>query len=151
MDDLDGEASWSRAIQEIFNRLDKAVRSLLCGSRPSCFPIENQHLAQWYHCARCWFLDGEARQSRAIQETSNRHHCAPGAGSRWGSTTVESHTRDFQPPHRGGWKSVGWLSTVVLPHREPAPGAVVPLRQVCLLYTSPSPRDKRQSRMPSSA
>ena len=25
------------------------------------------------------------------------------------------------------------------------------LRKVCLLYTSPSPRDKRQSRMPSSA
>ena len=25
------------------------------------------------------------------------------------------------------------------------------LRQACLLYTSPSPRDKRQSRMPSSA
>ena len=24
-------------------------------------------------------------------------------------------------------------------------------QQVCLLYTSPSPRDKRQSRMPSSA
>ena len=28
------------------------------------------------------------------------------------------------------------------------PGEVV---EVCLLYTSPSPRDKRQSRMPSSA
>ena len=26
-----------------------------------------------------------------------------------------------------------------------------PLSQTCLLYTSPSPRDKRQSRMPSSA
>ena len=26
-----------------------------------------------------------------------------------------------------------------------------PVRQRCLLYTSPSPRDKRQSRMPSSA
>ena len=25
------------------------------------------------------------------------------------------------------------------------------IRSVCLLYTSPSPRDKRQSRMPSSA
>ena len=25
------------------------------------------------------------------------------------------------------------------------------LRPICLLYTSPSPRDKRQSRMPSSA
>ena len=28
---------------------------------------------------------------------------------------------------------------------------VLRLREVCLLYTSPSPRDKRQSRMPSSA
>ena len=25
------------------------------------------------------------------------------------------------------------------------------IEQICLLYTSPSPRDKRQSRMPSSA
>ena len=31
------------------------------------------------------------------------------------------------------------------------PVAVVALCAVCLLYTSPSPRDKRQSRMPSSA
>ena len=30
-------------------------------------------------------------------------------------------------------------------------GAKVPVIKVCLLYTSPSPRDKRQSRMPSSA
>ena len=30
-------------------------------------------------------------------------------------------------------------------------GAVLPLYDACLLYTSPSPRDKRQSRMPSSA
>ena len=29
--------------------------------------------------------------------------------------------------------------------------AVKPLYTACLLYTSPSPRDKRQSRMPSSA
>ena len=28
---------------------------------------------------------------------------------------------------------------------------VFPNNEVCLLYTSPSPRDKRQSRMPSSA
>ena len=31
------------------------------------------------------------------------------------------------------------------------PGAVPGAVLVCLLYTSPSPRDKRQSRMPSSA
>ena len=30
-------------------------------------------------------------------------------------------------------------------------GSDVALLNVCLLYTSPSPRDKRQSRMPSSA
>ena len=29
--------------------------------------------------------------------------------------------------------------------------ALVPMRKGCLLYTSPSPRDKRQYRMPSSA
>ena len=29
--------------------------------------------------------------------------------------------------------------------------AVMALLYICLLYTSPSPRDKRQSRMPSSA
>ena len=28
---------------------------------------------------------------------------------------------------------------------------ICPLAKACLLYTSPSPRDKRQSRMPSSA
>ena len=33
----------------------------------------------------------------------------------------------------------------------PQPGAVVDAANSCLLYTSPSPRDKRQSRMPSSA
>ena len=31
------------------------------------------------------------------------------------------------------------------------PNSVQQLKQACLLYTSPSPRDKRQSRMPSSA
>ena len=29
--------------------------------------------------------------------------------------------------------------------------AIAPHKYTCLLYTSPSPRDKRQSRMPSSA
>ena len=29
--------------------------------------------------------------------------------------------------------------------------SLIALKQSCLLYTSPSPRDKRQSRMPSSA
>ena len=41
-------------------------------------------------------------------------------------------------------------------HMEPVKGGIryslgVNQNEVCLLYTSPSPRDKRQSRMPSSA
>ena len=43
---------------------------------------------------------------------------------------------------------LGSGSNVVLP--DALPGLTV-LMRICLLYTSPSPRDKRQSRMPSSA
>ena len=44
-----------------------------------------------------------------------------------------------------------WLRLKVVNHFQP----MVPKKHwgtfICLLYTSPSPRDKRQSRMPSSA
>ena len=43
------------------------------------------------------------------------------------------------------------LELVTCSTRRPAPGALSPQVKSCLLYTSPSPRDKRQSRMPSSA
>ena len=36
-------------------------------------------------------------------------------------------------------------------HQKDADGKVIEHDDNCLLYTSPSPRDKRQSRMPSSA
>ena len=43
----------------------------------------------------------------------------------------------------------------LLNQQDPAPQPSQPIEEewddVCLLYTSPSPRDKRQSRMPSSA
>ena len=44
-----------------------------------------------------------------------------------------------------------WQAQTV--HRKANPGYRVQLASLlsCLLYTSPSPRDKRQSRMPSSA
>ena len=46
--------------------------------------------------------------------------------------------KDVAQPANPGW----W---------PPAPGWWLLLFCICLLYTSPSPRDKRQSRMPSSA
>ena len=69
---LDGEAIWSRAIQETFNRLDKAVGSLLDGSRPSCFPIENQQLAQWLLPHRGPARDRSCRKSRWPDESACR-------------------------------------------------------------------------------
>ena len=40
------------------------------------------------------------------------------------------------------------MNGLAIQHRKDVP---IPWNIVCLLYTSPSPRDKRQSRMPSSA
>ena len=52
----------------------------------------------------------------------------------------------------GGKASADWsVSGVSIDSRSLEEGDLfVPLKD-CLLYTSPSPRDKRQSRMPSSA
>ena len=107
MDDLDGEARWSRAIQETFNRLDKAVGSLLDGR------------GGW--------------KSLVWLSTSLLPHREPAPGA-----VVFSMGKQYgQEPHRRipsrrlevCWTALdrraGWLSTVVLPHREPAPGAVV--------------------------
>ena len=46
-----------------------------------------------------------------------------------------------------------WLAEISERLAEPSETPVAPfaVNQICLLYTSPSPRDKRQSRMPSSA
>ena len=57
-------------------------------------------------------------------------------------------------PMRSGWN--GWLfsEAVVIRKgvgRKSKRNVVVVEMRTCLLYTSPSPRDKRQSRMPSSA
>ena len=49
---------------------------------------------------------------------------------------------------------LAWLlgSQPARPVAQPSPAASAqPAPEPCLLYTSPSPRDKRQSRMPSSA
>ena len=67
--------------------------------------------------------------------------------------TLESHGVNTEPTHacescvfsNGKWyrnKDIDFITLIFLKNH---------LESVCLLYTSPSPRDKRQSRMPSSA
>ena len=50
-----------------------------------------------------------------------------------------------------GWKGINESDMILMPDVDSA--VLDPFFQdkTCLLYTSPSPRDKRQSRMPSSA
>ena len=56
-----------------------------------------------------------------------------------------------------GWKGISeppeeeYEPEMGLQKREPIPEDDLDMTPICLLYTSPSPRDKRQSRMPSSA
>src|SRR5665213_140330 len=46
-------------------------------------------------------------------------------------------------------REVDFVGLTILPHRNP--GADTKNIRSCLLYTSPSPRDRQKSRMPSSA
>ena len=57
-----------------------------------------------------------------------------------------------QPPvdSQGNLYSI-WLKLSLMGHNQSEIEAILNGVTPCLLYTSPSPRDKRQSRMPSSA
>ena len=76
--------------------------------------------------------------------------CIPhgGGGPGVGPIGVGEHLAEFLPGHReldakeGAVSAAPWGSAMILP---------ITWMYICLLYTSPSPRDKRQSRMPSSA
>ena len=50
-----------------------------------------------------------------------------------------------------GCPSVTFMDGSNTPVYEPKPGEVILWPETCLLYTSPSPRDRQKSRMPSSA
>ena len=80
-----------------------------------------------------------------------------------GTNTAECHPVLFQRLLKRKRKNPGSVKIVVVDPRRTdtakaadihlpiAPGSDLALLHGCLLYTSPSPRDKRQSRMPSSA
>ena len=56
---------------------------------------------------------------------------------------------NFGPQTRSVQPAANWQTSGLIGGGGTSAGAAP--AQICLLYTSPSPRDKRQSRMPSSA
>ena len=72
-------------------------------------------------------------------------------GATWGDLT-DAQLLQVGALVPGRWESLAWL-----PGMEPQPVADTLIRLLdpsltaCLLYTSPSPRDRQKSRMPSSA
>ena len=87
-----------------------------------------------------------AVRSRVVDELARPPSAPPKA-------SFPSTPKNFQAgkPPRGLEANVAWAQPP--PISTLAPDAADALKQAhrCLLYTSPSPRDKRQSRMPSSA
>ena len=57
----------------------------------------------------------------------------------------------FGVVHAPVTKTTWWGGLMIPAERQGPDGSGLMMVQPCLLYTSPSPRDKRQSRMPSSA
>ena len=82
---------------------------------------------------------GGRRDGRKAHGRAKRDHPGPSTERRVGSTRKKKRTnQDAQPNHA---------------RDAPNPDIKIPkhLKEPCLLYTSPSPRDRTRSRMPSSA
>ena len=99
--------------------------------------------------------------------TSTADYDKPLSARSW---VIDSKGSDLNPAYTGNFPNLdfGWYTYNGMTHQlnakplDSAQGALirsaegnsyarVRLDKICLLYTSPSPRDKRQSRMPSSA
>ena len=104
--------------------------------------------------ALCAVLRQDAFNHRDLQAIDGRHANGMSVmfmGAHTGCNTVYGSTPPSNP-HPYPWMNslfqdgatISWLisEAAIVNHAR---------RSVCLLYTSPSPRDKRQSRMPSSA
>ena len=101
--------------------------------------------------------ESSSQSSSSARNTSNNGD-SHASGEKWSSTSPEInlwHVFEGEINRKG--KPVGYHSR---PNGQDAPNARIKSIKskpnnlgiyTCLLYTSPSPRDKRQSRMPSSA
>ena len=96
--------------------------------------VHDRRVKRWRHldlgASRCW-IESELRLLRC-PDCGVRAEAVP-----WARAGAH-HTRDFEDV-------VAWLA------QQMAFTPITRLLRICLLYTSPSPRDRTRSRMPSSA
>ena len=114
-----------------------------------------------YHGAWCFahYLDYFAAAGLACAALDLRGHGALPQDAAFASTTIADLGHDvacaldaLEGPTIVVGHSMGALPALLAARQRPVAGVVLMAPSPpCLLYTSPSPRDKRQSRMPSSA
>ena len=108
--------------------MSKQIRILVYGDSNSWGYLDNQ---QGMRYDRRWPIEMSRHLSETLPVTLIEE-CLPG------------RTTDLDDPMMGnGFNGRAHLETVLRSHQ--------PLDHICLLYTSPSPRDRTRSRMPSSA
>ena len=114
----------------------------LCSSLLSAAPTSSIDLIALYKQAMLFdpvFAQAQAQWLSAQQDYPiARAHLRPNINASLSYTHAETQNK-------------GGLSNFIQGGTTNDRGYAVTLSQPCLLYTSPSPRDKRQSRMPSSA
>ena len=92
----------------------------------------NQWQSLYFGLVRSGFKDSEAVEDEDQSALQDR---------------IRKMYREIQSEHHGSDHAV----QATIESRPMSPAEPVEPGMICLLYTSPSPRDKRQSRMPSSA
>ena len=137
-------------INGLYNKLDE-IRLLLQESKFDLLAITETHLSEEIH----------KNTELCIDQYSFVRKDRTGKSNHWGGVLVyylnfiEIEEIDMNTDIESIWINVILRSQKLLLgciYRPPNDKKFLPsFKTVCLLYTSPSPRDKRQSRMPSSA
>ena len=107
---------------------------------PEFYLVDPEGHGHWFPCQAAGIYEfGEMNETRPVLQKGDRFRVP---GQRKPIRYVIPTLRADKP---GGGISLKWIA------RETTGAVLNDTSDTCLLYTSPSPRDKRQSRMPSSA
>ena len=142
-------------LRDDFHRLGGALKDILCKQRP-----DNLGLLRDY---QCHLRQALRAVDSACQETLRAGSCSggqcPGQGARVKVRPAQEALLEVEAfimelhQERKRPEAINKTNTQARAIADPEDPLLMPETRdiACLLYTSPSPRDKRQSRMPSSA